>query len=80
MVLPYNVAVGDVVEMRKLHPCGGKVWAVTRIGADIGIKCQKCGRHVMLARRDYFKGVRVVSSRGVPQEARNVERDDELPG
>ncbi|MCB0043506.1 MAG: DUF951 domain-containing protein, partial [Caldilinea sp.] len=34
--------VGDVVEMRKVHPCGGKTWEVVRVGADIGITCRTC--------------------------------------
>ena len=42
--------VGDVVELRKQHPCGGSVWEVVRLGADIGLKCQTCGRRVLLPR------------------------------
>ena len=79
MVAPYEVAVGDVVELRKMHPCGSKVWTVTRIGADIGIKCQGCGRHVMITRRDFFKNTKVVLSHGGPA-ARMPEGNDEQPG
>jgi hypothetical protein len=50
--------VGDVVEMRKQHPCGGKTWAVTRVGADIGMMCQTCGRRVLLTRRDFTRQVK----------------------
>jgi hypothetical protein len=39
-----------VVRLRKPHPCGGYDWAVTRLGADIGLRCLGCGRHVMLER------------------------------
>jgi len=42
-----EVRVGDRVRMRKPHPCGGNEWEVTRIGADIGIRCLTCGRRVM---------------------------------
>ena len=49
-VLP--LAVGDEVRLRRRHPCGGDSWRVTRIGADIGITCATCGRHLMLERRD----------------------------
>jgi hypothetical protein len=42
--------VGDVVRMKKAHPCGNHLWLVTRLGADIGITCQQCRRRVMLAR------------------------------
>jgi hypothetical protein len=39
--------------MRKPHPCGSLEWEVTRIGADIGMKCLKCGRRVMLVRDEF---------------------------
>ena len=42
---------GDVVEMRKPHPCGGATWEITRVGADIGLVCLTCKRRVMLPRR-----------------------------
>jgi hypothetical protein len=45
--------VGDVVEMRKEHPCGGKIWEIVRVGADIGLICQMCGRRVLLPRRRF---------------------------
>ncbi len=43
--------IGDVVRLRKPHPCGGYEWEVVRIGADIGIRCTTCGRRVLLPRR-----------------------------
>ncbi len=45
------VMVGDVVTLRKAHPCGANEWLVTRIGADIGLKCAGCGRRLMAAPR-----------------------------
>ena len=45
-----DVQVGDVVTLRKPHPCGTNEWTVTRIGADIGLKCHGCGRRIMLTR------------------------------
>jgi len=45
------VRIGDVVRLRKPHPCGGYEWEVVRIGADIGIRCTTCGRRVLLPRR-----------------------------
>ena len=45
-----DLKVGDVVRMKKAHPCGNHLWLVTRLGADIGITCQQCHRRVMLAR------------------------------
>ena len=62
MVLEINL--GDVVRLRKVHPCGGYNWQVVRLGADIGIKCLKCGRRVLLERAVFEKRVKVVLSRG----------------
>ena len=50
--------VGDIVEMRKPHPCGGKVWEIVRVGADVGLTCKTCGRRVLLSRRDFARGVK----------------------
>jgi hypothetical protein len=43
--------LGDVVRLRRAHPCGASEWLVDRLGADIGLRCQGCGRHVLLERR-----------------------------
>jgi len=42
----------DIVRMRKPHPCGSYEWTVTRLGADIGLQCNGCGRRTMLTRRE----------------------------
>ena len=47
-VLP--LLLGDVVRLRRRHPCGGDTWIIDRLGADIGLRCQGCRRHVMLER------------------------------
>jgi len=46
-----EVLLGDVVRLRRRHPCGGEEWLVDRLGADIGLRCRSCGRHVLLERR-----------------------------
>ncbi len=56
-----DVRVGDQARLRKPHPCGGDEWQVTRIGADIGLRCLTCGRRVMLARSTFEKRARSVS-------------------
>lgn len=56
--------VGDVVEMRKAHPCGGKTWEIVRVGADIGMACRTCGRRVMLPRREFTRRVKRFLARG----------------
>ncbi len=48
---PLELLLGDVVRLRRAHPCGGTEWLVDRLGADIGIRCQGCGRHVLIDRR-----------------------------
>lgn len=42
--------IGDTVRLRKPHPCGGTDWAIVRLGADIGLRCLKCGHKVLLDR------------------------------
>ncbi|MEA5077164.1 MAG: DUF951 domain-containing protein [Anaerolineaceae bacterium] len=44
--------IGDVVRLRKPHPCGSYEWRIVRLGADIGLECLKCGHRVMLSRRE----------------------------
>ena len=46
-----NLELGDVVRLRKAHPCGGTDWQVVRLGADIGLECLTCGHRIMLDRR-----------------------------
>ena len=60
---PVNVQVGDVVHMRKPHPCGSSQWQVVRIGADIGLKCLTCGRRVLLDRGTFNKRCAAVVQR-----------------
>jgi hypothetical protein len=61
---PIPFEVGDVVRLKKPHPCGGFDWRVVRLGADIGIKCQSCGRRVLLPRRDLERRMSVFVDRG----------------
>ena len=50
-----EIRVGDLVQMKKKHPCGSDRWTVTRTGADIKIRCEGCGRLVMLDRENFLK-------------------------
>ena len=63
--------IGDVVEMRKQHPCGGHEWEIVRVGADIGLVCQTCQRRVLLPRRKFARGAKRFIRRGVdaPKES-----------
>ncbi|MDR1703830.1 MAG: DUF951 domain-containing protein [Clostridiales bacterium] len=55
--------VGDVVYMKKPHPCGSREWTVLRAGMDFRIECRGCGRQVMLPRPKFEKGVKKNLSR-----------------
>lgn len=54
--------VGSIVIMKKGHPCGTNEWEVTRVGADIKIKCNGCGRCIMLPRIEFNKKMKKVVS------------------
>lgn len=53
--MPIDVQLGDIVRLRKPHPCGGYDWEIVRLGADIGLKCQTCQHRVLLTRREFEK-------------------------
>ena len=58
------IQVGDVVKMRKPHPCGSDTWTLTRVGADVKMVCSKCGHMVMLDRQVFEKRCKQVISHG----------------
>ncbi len=59
-----ELLLGDVVRLRKAHPCGGSDWLVDRLGADIGLRCRTCGRHVLLERRQLERRLEAFVERG----------------
>jgi hypothetical protein len=59
-----EIKIGDVVTLRKVHPCGGYDWQVVRLGADIGIKCLKCDRRILLTRSVFERRVKAFVTRG----------------
>lgn len=50
--------VGDLVQFRKQHPCGGDIWEVIRIGMDFKVRCTTCDRLIMMPRRKFEKNVK----------------------
>jgi len=54
----YNL--GSIVVMKKPHPCGNNEWKITRVGADIKIKCVGCGRSIMLPRIEFNKKLKKI--------------------
>ncbi len=80
MEIHAKIYVGDVVRMRKPHPCGGTDWEVVRVGADIGLVCQTCGRRVLLPRRKFVRQVKRFLRRGPGAGEPAQEAPREAPG
>ena len=55
-----DVRLGDILEMKKPHPCGGKEWLVLRVGMDFRLRCQGCGHEVMLPRSKAEKNIKKI--------------------
>jgi hypothetical protein len=67
-VLP-DLDLNDTLRLRKPHPCGGTLWKVVRLGADIGLECCSCGRHVLLSRRELARRLKNILPRGTDESA-----------
>lgn len=52
--------VGDIIRMKKQHPCGSFEWEILRVGADFRLKCAGCGHQIMIPRRNVEKNTREV--------------------
>ncbi len=66
---PMNFELGDRLRMRKQHPCGNSDWEVVRLGADIGLRCEKCGRRVLLPRSEVERRIKQILPRAVKTES-----------
>lgn len=58
-----DIQVGDILKMKKKHPCGSVEWEVLRIGADFRLKCVGCGHQIMIPRPKAEKNVRAITRR-----------------
>ena len=56
--MPMEYEVGDIVKLKKQHPCGSQEWEILRVGADFRLKCMRCGHQVMMPRRQVEKNTR----------------------
>ena len=65
--LTYNI--GTKVVMKKQHPCGANEWEITRLGADIKIKCLNCGRVVLIPRIEFNKKLKKI----IVEDEKNVK-------
>ncbi|SCJ19824.1 Bacterial protein of uncharacterised function (DUF951) [uncultured Flavonifractor sp.] len=59
-----DVRVGDVLELKKEHPCGSKRWQVLRVGMDFKLRCQGCGHELILPRSKAEKNIRKILRTG----------------
>ncbi|WP_333887444.1 DUF951 domain-containing protein [Clostridium sp.] len=66
--MPKDLHLGDIVEMKKGHPCGENKWEIIRLGADIKVKCCGCGRIIMLQRSKFEKSIKKFIKQNTPVE------------
>ncbi len=74
-----ELRLGEVLRLKKRHPCGSEEWEVYRVGADVGIKCVGCGRRVLLPRSRLEPRIRVVRSRTAPRLVKGEGAMQEVP-
>jgi hypothetical protein len=70
-----DLLLGDVIRLRRTHPCGGDTWLVDRLGADIGVRCRTCGRHVLIERATLERRLAGFVERGDPTITAAVTAD-----
>ena len=56
-----EIQVGNVIKLKKKHPCGSSEWEVLRVGADFRLKCAGCGHQIMIPRKEVEKNLRGIS-------------------
>ncbi|MFC2069413.1 DUF951 domain-containing protein [Chloroflexota bacterium] len=59
-----EIKLGDIVSLKKKHPCGSYEWQVVRLGADIGIRCLKCQHRILIVRSAFERRIKAFRSRG----------------
>jgi len=62
-----DIQVGDIVTLKKQHPCGSKEWEILRVGMDFRLKCRGCEHQVMIPRKQVEKNIRNVTSKAAPE-------------
>lgn len=58
-----NYEVGDIVKLKKQHPCGSREWEVLRVGADFRLKCLGCEHQIMIARKLLEKNIKEIKEK-----------------
>lgn len=64
-----TVKPGDVVELKKTHPCGSKDWTILRSGADVKARCCGCSHEILVARVKFLKSVRRINGEAVSEKS-----------
>ena len=65
IVIIMNFDIGDIVRTKKVHPCGSKLWELTRIGVDFKMKCKGCGHVIVLPR---VKALKIITKNETKNE------------
>ena len=60
-IKPGDLKPGDIVRLKKAHPCGGFHWRVNRVGGDIGLRCQTCDHYILVPRFKILRRIRGIS-------------------
>ena len=71
--MPMKLYVGDIVQTRKAHPCGGNQWEIMRVGMDFRIRCTTCGHQVWIPRVKLEKSIKKVLVSNAPVEVQQGE-------
>lgn len=58
-----EIQLGDVLKLKKQHPCGSREWEVLRVGADFRLKCMGCGHQIMIPRKNLEKNVKDITKK-----------------
>ena len=64
--MSFEYEVGNIVKLKKKHPCGSFEWEILRVGADFRLKCVGCGHQIMLPRRQVEKNTKDVKTKFMP--------------
>ena len=70
--MEYNI--GDIVRTKKQHPCGSKLWEITRVGVDFKLKCQGCGHVIVLDREKAKKAITKVEKKSIAKTDKTVNK------
>ncbi|MGB8454795.1 MAG: DUF951 domain-containing protein [Anaerocolumna sp.] len=58
-----DIQIGDILKLKKQHPCGSSHWEVLRVGMDFRLKCLGCGHQIMLPRKQVEKSIRQITKK-----------------